>query len=231
MAVGSERLPVHHPGRRRLSRPPTGQAASTLPRTPSRNSTTLLVARKVRGPSPAPVIEQAPGPSGSTYGRRKPTSRRRANRSPYPAHPNWLTLDTTRLRTAIATRTSVQPTMSPDPLWVENRIAGTCGRPFGCSSRTMPWGQRCRWSSIATTVVGGARRTLSIEEALLLASTTMSELHPCPPRHAPQRPVAGHLRTGPRPVPDGSRRQRSALALTSAWLGFVTELQDWTSHK
>ena len=40
-----------------------------------------------------------------------------------PQYPNWLTLDHNQLSTALETRTSVQPTLAPDPLWIERRLA------------------------------------------------------------------------------------------------------------
>ena len=39
-----------------------------------------------------------------------------------PVHANWLTADYQRISTAMQTHTSIQPTESPEPLWVEREI-------------------------------------------------------------------------------------------------------------
>jgi hypothetical protein len=70
-----------------------------------------------------------------------------------PSHPNWLTLEHARLTMALATATSAQPEMTPDPLWAEEIIAGYLGRLLRALSARGDWGRAIRVLDAAAELV------------------------------------------------------------------------------
>ena len=67
------------------------------------------------------------------------------------AHPNWLTLDHTRLSMALATRTGVQPTFAPDPQWAEHLIAECIERLLPKLSSSPNGSAQSVWSMTPTS--------------------------------------------------------------------------------
>jgi len=183
--------------------------------------TTLLVIRKIReARAPGRLIEQLLG-MWLAYGGTKamiPTTSRWFALT--PAHPNWLTLDATRLETAITTRTNVQPTLAPDPLWVESRIADAYGRLLRLLVRQDAWSVAMRVIDFANNVVGELASRFQVEEALLLANTTIAELTSAHHEDAEDE-AAATITPADRTLYRMAAVDRSALALTEAWLGLV----------
>jgi hypothetical protein len=92
------------------------------------------------------------------------------------AHPNWLTMDHTQLGMALATRTSVQPTLAPDPLWAEQLIAGCIERLLPTLSTKAEWQRAVRVVDAANELISNLATRLQLDEARLLRRTVTTYL-------------------------------------------------------
>jgi len=136
------------------------------------------------------------------------------------SHPNWLTMDHTRLSMAVATRASVQPTMTPDPLWAETAIAGHLGRLLNALSLD-DWERAIRVVDRAAELIWYLAARLQVDEARLLRRTITSYL----------RDVAATAR--PDDQASGSRWElfrlaaadREVLVYTRFWLGLISSVE------
>lgn len=130
-----------------------------------------------------------------------------------PAHPNWLTIDYTRLRTALETRTGIQPTLAPDPLWVERRLSSFLGSLLPSLASSSDWSRLIVVIDACNELIFELAKALQVDEALLLLKT-IGECHT----------VLGDAVTA---VSDDQKKFRLALAereilgFTSLWLGLA----------
>ena len=85
-----------------------------------------------------------------------------------PSHPNWLTMEHNRLSTALETRTGVQPTMAPDPLWVERRFSSQIGSLLPSLATSNDWSRLILVLDAANQLLFNLAKRLQIEEGLLL---------------------------------------------------------------
>lgn len=92
------------------------------------------------------------------------------------AHPNWLTMDHTQLSIALATSAGVQPTLSPDPLWVETAIARSLGRLLRTLATSAEWPRAIRVVDEANNLVFYLATRLQLDEARLLLRTVVAFL-------------------------------------------------------
>lgn len=92
------------------------------------------------------------------------------------AHPNWLTMDHSRLSLALTTSAGVQPTFSPDPLWVEREIARCLGLLLPTLATPAEWPRAIRVVDEINTLVFYLAARLQIEEAQLLLRTAVGFL-------------------------------------------------------
>ncbi|GEM_PF-1597901 len=140
-----------------------------------------------------------------------------------PAHANWLTLDHTRLRTALATQTSVRPTLTPDPLWVERRLEERIRELLALVLRGDDWSTGITLIDTSNTLVGNLASRFHVDEALLLARATARELEAARAvdASAAMSAAEGALISDQRAVFRMAAVERGALGLTSVWLGFV----------
>lgn len=139
------------------------------------------------------------------------------------SHPNWLTMDHTQLSMALATRTGVQPAMTPDPLWAENTIAGYLERLLSALSTGEDWQRAIRVVDGATELIFYLGARLQVDEARLLRRTVTSHLHSVA---AMTEPVSGD---------QGSAAHWDMLRLTAAdrevliytrfWLGLISSFE------
>lgn len=136
------------------------------------------------------------------------------------SHPNWLTMDHPRLSMAVATRTSVQPTMTPDPLWAENAIAGHLGRLL-TGLPPDEWERAIRVVDHAAELICYLAARLQVDEARLLRRTITTYL----------REVAAT--TWPDDEAPGARWElvrlaaadREVLVYTRFWLGLIKSFE------
>jgi hypothetical protein len=189
----------------------------------------VLIVNREGGEAKAPrrLIQQLLG-MWTAYGAHKPaipTSSRWFALT--PAHANWLTMDSTRLGAALATRTGIQPTLAPDPLWVEHELAKRLRELLPLVLRGDGWATGIELADMSNGLVDQLASRFHVEEALLLARTTARELNT-----ARASDVSGDISTG-RDAPLGDHRatfrtaavERSAIGLTAAWLGFVRSVK------
>jgi hypothetical protein len=136
------------------------------------------------------------------------------------SHPNWLTMDHPRLSMAVATRTSIQPTMTPDPLWAENAIAGHLGRLLHALPQA-EWERAIGVVDRAAELIYYLAARLQVDEARLLRRTITTYM----------REVAATAR------PDGeapgarweqfrlAAADREVLVYTRFWLGLIKSVE------
>ncbi len=87
------------------------------------------------------------------------------------SHPNWLTMEHNRLSTALETRTGVQPTLAPDPLWVERQFSSLLGALFPSLGTSNEWSRLIAVVDAANELVFDLAKRLQVDEALLLLKT------------------------------------------------------------
>lgn len=83
-------------------------------------------------------------------------------------HPNALTIDHTRQRMAIDTRTMIQPTLGSDPLWVEHDLADRLDELLTRLLADPDWFAALELLETAGGLTDTLARRLQIDEALLL---------------------------------------------------------------
>jgi hypothetical protein len=91
-----------------------------------------------------------------------------------PSHPNWLTMDHTQLTLALRTRTGVQPSLAPDPLWVERRLASLIGKLLPVLSTNDEWVRVVATLDSINDVVFALAKRLQVDEAFLLLRAVAS---------------------------------------------------------
>jgi hypothetical protein len=137
------------------------------------------------------------------------------------AHPNWLTMDHTQLSMALATNAGVQPTLSPDPLWVESAIAQSLGRLLPTLATPAEWPRAIQVADEANKLVFYLAARLQLDEARLLLRTVGVLLKDL---------SSGDLTTpgADRPTTSGewevsrmAAAERATLGHTQYWLGLI----------
>jgi hypothetical protein len=88
-----------------------------------------------------------------------------------PSHPNWLTMEHNQLSTALETRTGIQPTLVPDPLWIERRFSSLVGALLPSLGTTNEWGRLISVIDAANELIFELAKRLQVEEAFLLLKT------------------------------------------------------------
>jgi hypothetical protein len=148
------------------------------------------------------------------------------------AHPNWLTMNHTQLNMALSTRAGVQPTLAPDPLWIEHLIADCVDRLLPTLSTKAEWQRAIRVVDEANDLILYLASRLQLEEARLLRQTVVTYVH-----------VVAGARGESVPGDDGSAADgeewevfslaaadRETLAFTRFWLGLVGRFQQIDSQ-
>ena len=146
-----------------------------------------------------------------------------------PTHPNWLTLNHAQLSMALATATSAQPKMMPDPLWAENVIAGYIGRLLPTLSTPGEWERAIRVLDAATELIFYLAVRLQVVEARLLRRTIMTYV----------RDVLSKSESGTSDGGSGSgwnlfrmaAADRAVLIYTRFWLGLIRRFEDLDSGR
>lgn len=139
------------------------------------------------------------------------------------SHPNWLTMDHPQLSTALATGTGVQPTMTPDPLWVENTIARYLGRLLPALSTRDGWERAIRVVDRATELIYYLAARLQVDEARLLRRTVTSYLHGVA---AMSGPGSGEQGSGAGwEMFRLAAADREVLIYTRFWLGLISSFE------
>jgi hypothetical protein len=133
-----------------------------------------------------------------------------------PAHANWLTLDNSRLSTALATQTGVQPTPTPDPLWVEHKLASRIRELLAVILRGGEWSAGVGLVDASNALAGNLASLFRVDEALILTRATTRELFAAREEGASKPDQAEEVAAFRM-----ATVERGALGLTSAWLGFV----------
>ena len=136
------------------------------------------------------------------------------------SHPNWLTLEHTRLQIAIDTRTGVQPELVPDPLWVERDLGQRIATLLQGLLTESDWPAALQFVDQVTGVIRVLAYHLQVEEALHLVQVIRTTLWPV---------VLGNTGETDRAIDDGGRQgwtdfrlaavERVVLLVTSVWLG------------
>jgi hypothetical protein len=132
-------------------------------------------------------------------------------------HTNWLTVEHTQLNTAVDTRTGIQPTEQPDPLWVERRLAPLITALLRILSGENEWtrvvnmldaiNERVRWCAIR----------MQFDEAFMLLDSVAAYRRQAPEVSSQEGDEAENLyRLGV--------AEREVLGYTSFWLGFTRPL-------
>jgi hypothetical protein len=137
------------------------------------------------------------------------------------AHPNWLTMDHIQLSMALATSAGVQPTFSPDPLWVENAIARSLGRLLPTLATPIEWPRAIQVADEANKLVFYLAVRLQLDEARLLLRTVGAFLEDVSSgdrmTFSANRPI----------IPDEwevsrmAAAERATLGYTQYWLGLI----------
>jgi hypothetical protein len=135
------------------------------------------------------------------------------------AHPNWLTMDHTRLSMALATSAGVQPTFLPDPLWVEREIARCLGRLLPTLATPAEWPRAIRVADEVNALVFYLAARLQLDEARLLLRTVGNFL---------EGVASGNLITSDtakladeRQVARMAAAERATLGYVQYWLGLI----------
>lgn len=90
------------------------------------------------------------------------------------SHPNWLTMDHTRLSTALETRTGVAPTLSPDPLWVERRLSTLITQLLPALTADGEWSRVITVLDSINSVLFRLGTLMEMDEAFLLLDVVTS---------------------------------------------------------
>jgi hypothetical protein len=142
------------------------------------------------------------------------------------AHPNWLTMDHTQLSMALATSTGVQPTLSPDPLWVESTLGRSLGRLLPTLATPAEWPRAIQVVDGANKLVFYLATRLQLDEARLLVRTVGGFLADV---------SAGAFATSgaDRPttsddweMPRMAAAERATLGYTQYWLGLIRPFKE-----
>lgn len=144
-----------------------------------------------------------------------------------PEHRDWLTMDHSRLSIALATRTSVQPDLVPDPLWVEKEMAQVVEDLFPMLQSEREWEVAIHATDELTRLVGVLSSRWQIEEALLLHRVVSRGLD------SDQFDDSG-VSASPTARSDLSQlasTERSVFTLISLWLGFIQPLRDFSRER
>lgn len=137
------------------------------------------------------------------------------------AHPNWLTMDHTRLSMALATSAGVQLTFSPDPLWVESEIARCLGRLLPTLATPAEWPRAIRVVDRINTLVFFLAARLQIEEARLLLRTVGGFLEGVASGDLITSDTAKLATSDQWQVPRMAAAERATLGYIQYWLGLI----------
>lgn len=132
------------------------------------------------------------------------------------AHPNWLIMEHTQLSTALETRTGVQPTMAPDPLWVERRLASLFSALMPSLARTDDWSRLIAVLDAANELIFQLATRLQVEEALLFLRTIGQYR-----RVALEETRSGSDVSDEWDIFRLALAEREVVGFTSLWLGLV----------
>ena len=137
------------------------------------------------------------------------------------AHPNWLTMDHTQLSMALATSAGVQPTFSPDALWVESAIARSLGRLLPTLATPTEWPRAIQVADEANELVFYLAVRLQLDEAWLLLRTMGAFLE----NVLSGDNMTSHADHGVNPdawdVARMAAAERATLSYTQFWLGLI----------
>ena len=135
-----------------------------------------------------------------------------------PTHANWLTLDHNRLNTALQTRTGVQPTLTPDPLWVERRLAAFLTSLLPAMSADGEWSRAISVVDFITERIFHLATRMQIDEAVLLLGVITSYRAEVSAATAATENIIEQLFRL-------AIAEREVLGYTSLWLGFARSLE------
>lgn len=135
------------------------------------------------------------------------------------SHPNWLTMDHNQLSTALQTSTGVQPTLSPDPLWVERNLSSLLQVLLPAITADGEWSRVIGLLDDSMPFVSSLGNRMQLDEAFLFLNIVASyrdsfsaEGWEPDDRHLFQLALA----------------EREVLGYTSLWLGLVRPFERFT---
>ncbi len=132
-------------------------------------------------------------------------------------HANWLTLDHNRLNTALQTRTGVQPTLTPDPLWVERRLAACLTSLLPALSADGEWSRAMSVIDFITERIFHLATRMQIDEAILLLGVIT--------RYRAEISASTAATDVDEQLFRLAIAEREVLGYTSLWLGFARPLE------
>lgn len=137
------------------------------------------------------------------------------------AHPNWLTMDHTQLSMALATGAGVQPTFSPDPLWVESAIARSLGRLLPTLATPAEWPRAIQVADEANKLVFYLAVRLQLDEARLLLRTVGAFLEDVSSGDRMTSVADRPITPDEWDVSRMAAAERATLSYTQYWLGLI----------
>ena len=137
------------------------------------------------------------------------------------SHPNWLTMDHTRLDTALRTQSGVQPTLTPDPLWVERRFSLLIGALLPSLAANDDWSRLIGVLDSANEFVFALAARLELDEAFLLLRAIAGYRHTV----LAQTQAEDDVSNGDENIFRLALVEREVLGFTSLWLGFARRFE------
>ncbi len=144
-----------------------------------------------------------------------------------PEHRDWLTMDHTRLSLALSTRTSIQPELVPDRLWVEKEVAQVVEDLLPTLWSEHEWEAAVDATDELISLTGALAERWQIEEALLVHRVVARSLLSAPAGVSPTATKAGALSE----LSELASTERSVFTLVAVLLGFVRPLQDFSAGR
>lgn len=137
------------------------------------------------------------------------------------SHPNWLTMDHNQLSTALQTSTGVQPTLSPDPLWVERFLASHLSHLLPAVAADGEWSRVIGLLDAATPFISSLGNRMQFDEAFLYLNAIATYRTTASAFSSNWEPDDRHLF-------ELALAEREVLAYTSLWLGLVRPFERFT---
>ncbi len=142
-----------------------------------------------------------------------------------PTHSNWLTLNHIQLEMALTTSTGVQPALVPDPLWVERAISDVLGDLLGTLRKSDKPVNAIALSDRASRLMRWLASRLQVQEALTLYRVfSIQMVEASTQRDTPDADDSTIA------LNQMAAAERSILALTQVWLGFVIAADGMSSE-
>ena len=134
------------------------------------------------------------------------------------SHPNWLTLDHTRLGVALGTATGVQAELVPDTLWVEREIARALTDVLKAVGANSQLARAIAVMDIVSPLPGLLASRLQVDEAIVVQRALSSSMSLVA---ANATSAAGDSDVSMATLTGQAAAQRCVLPLTELWLGYA----------